>query len=136
MYATQLWALPFLYLTAIGVVLSIVEDASKLGGSIAFTLFVLGILVFAAMMGTRRANDRAVQWIAKAEKRLGLPQTVQVRHRVIDWSYYSVVLVAAAVMSFLATQQLITKDWLRAAISLFLFGLGVMTAALNRVKRD
>ena len=86
-------------------------------------------------MGTRRANDRAVQWIAKAEKRLGLPQTVQVRHRVIDWSYYSIVLGAVAVMSFLATQQLVTKAWLRAAISLFLFGFGVMMAVRNRVKR-
>ena len=134
MYATQLWALPFLYLTAIGLVLSLVEDTLKLDASIAFTLFVLGILVFAAMMGTRRANDRAVQWIAKAEKRLGLPQTVQVRHGIIDWSYYFVVLVAVAVMSFLATQQVATKVCLRATISLFLFFVGVTIAVFNRVK--
>ncbi|MBN1255069.1 MAG: hypothetical protein JXA50_07320 [Deltaproteobacteria bacterium] len=134
MYATQLWALPFLYLTAIGVVLSFVEDACKLNSPIASTLSALGILVFTAMIGTRHANDRVVQWIAKVEKRLGLPQTVQVRHNVVDWSYYSIVLVAVAVMSFFATQQLITKTWLRAAISLSLVILGVITAAFNGVK--
>jgi uncharacterized membrane protein YhaH (DUF805 family) len=134
MYATQLWALPFLYLTAIGVALSIVKDASKLYGSIAFTLVVLGGLVFAAMMGTRRANDRAVQWIKKTEEKLSLIPTVQVRHNLIDWSYYCIVLGAIAVMSFLATQQLFTKTWLRAAISFFLVVLGIIWAAHNRVK--
>jgi uncharacterized membrane protein YhaH (DUF805 family) len=134
MYATQLWALPFLYLTAIGVVLSIVKDASKLDASIAFALLVLGILVFTAMMGTRRANDRAVQWIKKTEKRLGLPQTVQIRHVVIDWSYYFIVLGAVAVTSFLATQQVVVNVCLRVAVSSLLFVAGVMVAALNRVK--
>ena len=64
---------------------------------------------------------------------MGLPETVHVRHGLIDWSHYLVVLIGVGISGYLATER-IEWSWLRLLISMGLILGGIAVARLNREK--
>jgi hypothetical protein len=139
MYATRLWTLPFLYLTAVAGIFSLVRDDLVSSWPATTTLFVLGVLVYLMMLGTRKANDRAVQWIAIIERRLGfteknqLEPTVKIRYELIDWAHYLLVLIALTVNFLLALLSL-SKTLVAIVATVLILILGLIFQCLMRVK--